>query len=68
MGQAFVAEVTRQLEQDIPVWENKKYISPPMLCDGDGPVGKFRKWSKQFYPPNALKAAEESYYGASAKQ
>jgi hypothetical protein len=21
----------------------------PVLCDGDGPVGIFRRWAKQFY-------------------
>ncbi|MFT7621432.1 MAG: 3-ketosteroid 9alpha-monooxygenase subunit A [Myxococcota bacterium] len=50
IGRAFVKEVSIQLEQDIPIWENKIYVDPPMLCDGDGPVGIFRKWAKQFYP------------------
>ena len=50
VGKAFMAEVSRQLEQDIPVWENKIYIDPPVLCDGDGPIGIFRLWSRQFYP------------------
>ena len=49
VGAAFVAEVSRQLEQDIPIWENKRYIDPPILCDGDGPIGPFRKWCRQFY-------------------
>jgi len=51
IGKAFMAEVARQLEQDIPIWENKVYIDPPLLCDGDGPIGPFRAWAKQFYPP-----------------
>ena len=51
VGKAFMAEVKRQLEQDMPIWENKRYVSPPLLCDGDGPIGIFRQWSKQFYPP-----------------
>ncbi|HEX4462497.1 MAG TPA: (2Fe-2S)-binding protein, partial [Polyangia bacterium] len=42
-------DVSRQLEQDIPIWEHKTYLEPPALCDGDGPVGLFRKWSRQFY-------------------
>lgn len=50
VGKAFMAEISRQLEQDIPIWENKIYIHPPVLCDGDGPIGPFRGWSKQFYP------------------
>jgi len=49
VGAAFVAEVSRQLEEDIPIWENKQYLDSPALCDGDGPIGLFRKWSRQFY-------------------
>jgi 3-ketosteroid 9alpha-monooxygenase subunit A len=49
VGRAFIKEVTRQLEQDIPIWENKVFWERPVLCDGDGPIGMFRKWSKQFY-------------------
>lgn len=44
---AFVAE-------DFPVWDSKCYISPPRLAHGDGPIGAFRRWARQFYPPDAL--------------
>ena len=50
VGKAFIAEVSRQLEQDIPVWENKVFVHPPMLCEGDGPIPLFRKWLRQFFP------------------
>lgn len=50
VGKAFIAEVSRQLEQDIPVWENKVFVHPPMLCSGDGPIPLFRKWLRQFFP------------------
>jgi 3-ketosteroid 9alpha-monooxygenase subunit A len=49
VGAAFIAEVSRQLEQDIPIWENKTQHERPILCDGDGPIALFRRWSKQFY-------------------
>jgi 3-ketosteroid 9alpha-monooxygenase subunit A len=49
VGRAFVAEIERQLEQDIPIWENKVYVHPPLLSEVDGPIGLFRKWSRQFY-------------------
>src|SRR5262245_58430185 len=49
VGKAFIREIERQLAQDIPIWENKIYVTPPLLCDGDGPIGIFRKWAKQFY-------------------
>lgn len=34
---------------DMIVWNNKKYRSKPILCDGDGPIAKWRKYFKQFY-------------------
>jgi nitrite reductase/ring-hydroxylating ferredoxin subunit len=34
---------------DIRIWERKAYRQPPMLCDGDGPIGQFRRWARQFY-------------------
>lgn len=54
IGAAYIREIERQLEQDIPIWENKRHVKPPILCDGDGPIGKYRSWCKQFYTdPNA---------------
>ena len=49
VGQMAIAEVARQVQQDIPIWENKKYQESPVLCDGDGPIAKYRKWFQQFY-------------------
>lgn len=49
VGKAFIAEVSRQVEQDIPIWENKRHLERPNLCDGDGPIALFRRWSQQFY-------------------
>lgn len=49
VGKAFIAEIERQLHQDIPIWENKIQWEKPLLCDGDGPIAMFRKWSHQFY-------------------
>ncbi|WP_116365865.1 Rieske 2Fe-2S domain-containing protein [Parahaliea mediterranea] len=49
IAMAFVEEVNRQLGEDIPIWENKRYLAEPRLCDGDGPIAKFRRWAGQFY-------------------
>jgi nitrite reductase/ring-hydroxylating ferredoxin subunit len=35
--------------QDFPIWENKAYVDPPRLARGDGPIGLYRRWAKQFY-------------------
>nr|AEA72275.1 putative iron-sulfur cluster-binding protein, Rieske family [uncultured bacterium] len=59
VGKAFVAEIERQLEQDRPIWENKIQHENPLLCDGDGPIGLFRRWTRQFYSwPEESAAAE----------
>ena len=47
---AFVAEVNRQFDRDIPIWENKVMRPRPVLCDGDGPIGVYRKWAEKHYP------------------
>lgn len=37
------------LEADIPIWHNKAHLKNPLLCDGDGPIMRFRKYFNQFY-------------------
>lgn len=46
---AIIADICKQLDEDTPIWENKIYQPNPTLCDGDGPIAKFRKWYSQFY-------------------
>ncbi len=49
LSQLAIDEIVRQVQQDIPIWENKKYAKTPMLCDNDGPIIKYRQWFQQFY-------------------
>jgi hypothetical protein len=49
IGAAIIRDVVKQLGEDIPIWENKTYLERPILCDGDGPIAEFRRWSQQFY-------------------
>lgn len=37
------------VEGDIPIWRNKFHLPNPILCDGDGPIMRFRKYFSQFY-------------------
>lgn len=39
---------------DMIVWNNKKYRQQPLLCDGDGPIRKYRTWFRQFYAESEL--------------
>ncbi len=49
IGVAFGAEVERQFDQDIPIWEHKRYQPSPALAPSERPITEFRKWAKQFY-------------------
>ena len=45
----FAAEVERQFDQDIPIWESKTFLPVPSLAPSEKPVTEFRKWAAQFY-------------------
>ena len=36
------------LQQDFKIWEHKRYVHPPALAAGDGPIGKYCAWARQF--------------------
>ena len=48
-----VREGARTIEQDIPIWENKRYRERPLLSEADGPILQYRRWARQFYSPAA---------------
>lgn len=39
------------VQQDFEIWQNKAYLEHPALAQGDGPIGRFRRWCRQFYAP-----------------
>ncbi|MEM9069335.1 MAG: Rieske 2Fe-2S domain-containing protein [Myxococcota bacterium] len=47
------AGLVNEVEADMPIWEAKRYVERPVLARGDGPIHRYRKWAKQFYPPRA---------------
>ena len=49
MAQLYIDEIARGVGEDIPIWENKRYVERPPLCEGDGPIGQYRRWARQFY-------------------
>lgn len=54
----FFTAFTTDFPRDFPIWENKVYLEKPLLAAGDGPIGRYRKWARQFYeaPPAAATA------------
>ncbi|WP_405576366.1 Rieske 2Fe-2S domain-containing protein [Streptomyces sp. NBC_01092] len=54
----------KDFDADGPVWEHKRYVNLPRLAEGDGPIGPYRRWARQFYTwPSA---APEQLPGARA--
>ena len=49
LGMAIIDGIANGVLDDVPIWDNKSYVANPILCDGDGPISKFRKWVSQFY-------------------
>lgn len=37
------------VEGDLPIWHHKIHRAKPFLCDGDGPILRYRKYFEQFY-------------------
>ncbi|MBC8069539.1 MAG: SCP2 sterol-binding domain-containing protein, partial [Deltaproteobacteria bacterium] len=50
---AFVSDFAR----DFPIWETKAYLERPLLAAGDGPIGSYRRWARQFYAQPRTSAA-----------
>ena len=48
-GKLDVAEVSRQFEQDVPIWENKIYRERPHVVESEQGIPPFRRWYRQFY-------------------
>lgn len=44
-----IREYKKDVYQDFKIWENKKYIIRTPLAPGDGPIGFYRLWARQFY-------------------
>jgi hypothetical protein len=44
---------------DFKIWKNKKYVDPPLLAAGDGPIMIYRKWAAQFHPKSFLNMKQE---------
>ena len=44
-----MSSVSREVTQDIPIWEAKRYVARPQLAPGEAPILEYRRWFAQFY-------------------
>lgn len=40
-----------QFERDLPIWNKKTFVAPPLAVKGDGPLLAYRRWAAKLYPP-----------------
>jgi phenylpropionate dioxygenase-like ring-hydroxylating dioxygenase large terminal subunit/putative sterol carrier protein len=56
----FWAAFVEDFARDFPIWETKAYLERPLLAAGDGPIGSYRRWARQFYVGGTPAAVIES--------
>lgn len=49
IGRGLLLGLVADARQDFAIWQHKRYVAPPALALGDGPIGKYRTWAAQFY-------------------
>lgn len=49
VARAFVESVSREIGQDIPIWEHKRYVASPAVASSEKPILDYRRWYEQFY-------------------
>ncbi|MDB5429626.1 MAG: Rieske (2Fe-2S) protein [Caulobacter sp.] len=48
-ARAVARNVAFQFDQDKPIWEAKRYLKRPILCEADGPILAYRAQYAQYY-------------------
>jgi nitrite reductase/ring-hydroxylating ferredoxin subunit len=49
LGRVLYRPFENDVLQDVPFWENKRYVPRPAIAAGDGPIALYRRWASQFY-------------------
>ena len=50
LANILLSATSDQIQRDVVIWNHKKLLRSPLLIKSDGPILKFRRWMKQFYP------------------
>ncbi len=53
VARAIIADVNKQMDQDKVVWDRMRYEPNPIICDGDGPIPRFRQFYARYYVEDA---------------
>jgi nitrite reductase/ring-hydroxylating ferredoxin subunit len=50
--------LNKEVGEDAPIWEAKRYVEKPILAEGDGPIAEYRRYCQQFYVQEAAKTTQ----------
>jgi phenylpropionate dioxygenase-like ring-hydroxylating dioxygenase large terminal subunit len=50
-------EAVKTIEQDVPIWENKRFTARPILIEGERAIADYRRWVRRFYPQERQRLA-----------
>ena len=53
---ARMRDLVKQINEDIPIWNRKRYMPEPLLVEGDGPMMAYRAQYERFYQFDDAKA------------
>lgn len=57
-----VREAIKTIDQDIPIWSNKRFEPRPLLVEGEHAMAHYRRWATQFYPSAAPPGPAAAYH------
>ena len=58
VAQARMRDLAKQIEQDIPIWNQKIFMEKPLLVQGDGPLLAYRRQYAKFHAEDVAIPAE----------
>lgn len=64
VARAIIKDVNKQLDQDKVVWDRQQYQPNPIICQGDGPIAKFRQFYSRYYAQPSAEAGERAGFGS----
>lgn len=60
LAKFFLLAEAVQVERDIMIWNNKRFVASPKLIKEDAMIAKFRRWYSQFYSENSRAIAQSA--------
>lgn len=60
LARALIRDICKQFDQDKVIWDRQAYLPNAIICAGDGPIMRFRRFYEQFYAERQPQPASRS--------